>query len=379
VEINGKIYSDRKPAGNQLAIAVVEAPMREESKIGRYRGFDLYVEKFKDPPTVFLTRSGPQYAVALRLDEPGTAFNSADANLRQADARRADAVERLESLDRDVETAKAEVDKPFKRAEELEEKRQRLDEIQKKIEELYDQRPGREVRKLACRLEKIDPAFMNVIGGVARYDLGAVRVEMADMIPRKGAFDRWVLALGNVGIVQLHEADGVLGQEAELEAHIQEPQTGRQFAKISLQPNWEQKAAEVPSVAAFIEAEAFERVSPTAALQQIADLEKNDPSGIQPWKELALEAGAIAREAIAGVDAMQTGKKDEPILALQKIAALSPVDSDGRIHSWKELAETAIETATHAAAEIATPSMKNDQAFAAGVERLEAFHDQSIG
>lgn len=379
VEINGKIYSDRKIAGNLLAVAVVEAPMREETKIGRYRGFDLFVEKFKEQSTVFLTKSGPQYAVALKLDEPETAFNSADANLRQAEARRVKAVDQLDSLDRDVETAKAEVDKPFKRAEELEEKRQRLGEIQQKIEELYDQRPGREVRKLAGRLENMDPAFTSVIGGVAHYDLGAVRDEMADVVPQKGAFDRWTLALRNMGIVQLHEADGVLGQEAELEAHIQEPQTGRQFARISLQPNWEQKAAEVPSVAAFIEADTYERVSPTEALRQIADLEKNDPSGTQPWKELALEAGAIAREAIAGVDPMQAGKKDEPILTLEKIAALAPVDSDGRIHSWKELAETAIETATHTAAEITMPSLKNDQAIAAGVEQLEAFHDQSIG
>jgi N12 class adenine-specific DNA methylase len=529
VEINGKTYSDRKAAGNQLAIAVVEAPMRENKKIGRYRGFDLFVEKFNERPFVYLTESGPQYTVALKLDEPETAFNSADANLRQAEARRVKAVDQLESLDRDVETAKAEVDKPFKRAEELEEKRQKLGEIQQKIEELYDQRPGREVRKLAGRLENIEPSFATVINGAAHYDLGAVRSEMADVVPERAVFDRWVLALQNVGIVRLHEADGVSGREAEVETQVQNPQTGRQFAKISFLPNWEEKAANVPSVAAFIEVEvgapvlqetgksesipsqviesyvravmstaalinsreADDRFSPEerrytceilmdqheelvgayktllrwearaeekgmldelretaavalkeknlpteaqwvnacelqalcqyspegesianhlsaflesrdiekaapsvqadreilgndsthpiAALQQIADLERNNPDGTRSWKELAQDAGGIAREVLTKLDPSQAAADNLQVAALEKIAALAPIDSNGVRHSWKELAGGVMETARQTLTETSTSIKAPEQSIEARIQPQGLTHEQSLG
>src|SRR5262249_6401795 len=206
----GKTYEDRKVAGNQLAIAAVEAPHREETRIGSYRGFELYVEKYKERPSVHLTRSGPRYYFALKLDEPESAFNSADANLRPAKSMRVESVDRLAALERDVETAKAEVDKPFKRAEELQEKRQKLREIQQKIEDLYDQKPGKDVRKLAGRLEMLEP-FITFADGSA-YDIAKVRTSMADVVPNKPAFDRWLLALRNVGIVRLFEADDIPGR-----------------------------------------------------------------------------------------------------------------------------------------------------------------------
>src|SRR5215510_2761606 len=120
---NGKTYDDRKVAGNQLAIAAVELPPRSNVKIGQYRGFDIYIDKGKE------RADGVWHLDAYLQREDGLPY---------ASSHKAKSEERLAALERDVETAKAEVDKPFRRAEELEQKRQKLREIQRSIEELYD-------------------------------------------------------------------------------------------------------------------------------------------------------------------------------------------------------------------------------------------------
>ncbi len=252
--INDKTYDDRKVAGNQLAIAAVELPPRSHTKIGQYRGFDLCLDKGKERVDAYLKRGdGDTYPFTLNLSEPEGAFNSADANLRYASSNKAQSEERLAALERDVETAKAEVDKPFKRAEELEEKRRELRDVQAKIEELYDQKPGRDVRKLAGRLETLEPVMTFVQGGA--YDVAEIRESMADVVPNKATFDRWLLALQNAGIVRMYERDNVEGG-GDPERLIRDPQTGRYYSGLTMQQGWEPKAANVPPITAFIEAEA---------------------------------------------------------------------------------------------------------------------------
>lgn len=257
---NGKTYDDRKVAGNQLAVAAVELPPRSNVKIGQYRGFDIYIDKGKERADgvwhldAYLQREdGLPYSFDLNLSEPEGAFNSADANLRYASSHKAKSEERLASLERDVETAKAEVDKPFRRAEELEQKRQKLREIQRSIEELYDQKPGRDVRKLASRLETMKPVMTFVQGGA--YDIAEIRQSMADVAPNKAAFDRWLLALQNSGIVQLHEHDDI-ARRGNPEAYVHDHKTGRYYSDLMMKQGWEPKAANVPPITAFIEAEA---------------------------------------------------------------------------------------------------------------------------
>ncbi len=253
VKINGRTYENRKAAGNQLSIAAVEAPPRRHTKVGEYRGFDLYVEKDKERPYMYLMRSGPRYHFSLDLDEPEGTFNSADANLRRAASSIAESEERLAALERDVETAKAEVDKPFKRAEELGEKRRALAEVQRKIEEMFDQKPGRDVRKLAGRLESLKPS-VTFVGGAA-YDIADIRASMSDVAPNKAVFDRWLLALQNSGIVRLYERDDVEGL-GDPERYVRDPQTGRCYSELRMEQGWEPKAANVPPITALIEAEA---------------------------------------------------------------------------------------------------------------------------
>jgi hypothetical protein len=254
--INGKTYGDRKVAGNQLAVAAAELPPRSNTKIGQYRGFDIFVDKGKESVNAYLKRQGGgvyYHSFGLNLSEPEGAFNSVDANLRYASSHKPESEERLAALERDVETAKAEVDKPFRRAEELEQKRQKLREIQRSIEELYDQKPGRDVRKLANRLETLKPVMTFVQGGA--YDIAEIRQSMADVAPSKAAFDRWLLALQNSGIVHLHEHDDI-ARRGDPEAYVHDHKTGRYYSDLMMKQGWEPKATNVPAITAFIEAEA---------------------------------------------------------------------------------------------------------------------------
>src|SRR5262245_24759690 len=131
VTFNGKTYDDRKVDGNQLSVADVDLQPRSNTKVGQYRGFDLYIEKHKESPQVYLRRGdGDRYIFANNLlSNPEGAFISADATLRNSLSYKERAEEDLAALEKDIETAKAEVDKPFKRAEELQEKKRKLREI----------------------------------------------------------------------------------------------------------------------------------------------------------------------------------------------------------------------------------------------------------
>jgi N12 class adenine-specific DNA methylase len=250
VTFNGKTYGDRKVAGNHLAIAVVELHELGNVKIGQYRGFDLFIWKGDDTSFHTYLLGGDKgkrtrYDFDLQLSAPEGAFNSADANLRiYPSSNKARVEERLAALERDIETAKVEVDKPFRRAEELEQKRQKLRDITTKIEEEYDQKPGRDVRRLARRLESLT-------GNV--YGIKEVRKSMADVVQYNAAFDRWLLALKNVGIVSFVEANDT---EGEPEQYIRDSQNGRFYSALAMERGWEKKAASVPPISVFIEAEA---------------------------------------------------------------------------------------------------------------------------
>lgn len=134
--IDGKEYDNREAAGNQLAAAFYGAPDYRDVKLGEYRGFEIRANKGND--LVYLVKNGPHHSFNLQLSAPQGAFQSADFQLRNIAAKAADQKEQIKQRERDIETAKAEIGKPFKRADELAEKKVQLAEIQKKIEALLE-------------------------------------------------------------------------------------------------------------------------------------------------------------------------------------------------------------------------------------------------
>src|SRR5262249_40083712 len=67
-----------------------------------------------------------------------------------------------------------------------------------------------------------------------------------------------------------------------------------------------------------------------AALQTIADIEASDPGGRKSWKEFVVEARAIAREAITGVDEAASVWDGEIVAALREIAGIETIEQEGR-------------------------------------------------
>jgi hypothetical protein len=109
------------------------------------------------------------------------------------------------------------------------------------------------VRKLAGRLEMLRPVITIVDGSA--YDIAEVRASLADVVTNKPAFDRWLLTLHGAGIVRLREDHDIPRRIDDPEAYVRDPQTGRDYSNVAMQKEWEKKAAGVPPISVFIEAE----------------------------------------------------------------------------------------------------------------------------
>src|SRR4030095_3273413 len=87
------------------------------------------------------------------------------------------------------------------------------------------------------------------------YDIAVVRQSMADVVQNKEAFDRWLLALQNSGIVRIYERDNI-EDRGDPELYVRNLQTGLYYSELKMEQGWEPKAANIPPITAFIEAEA---------------------------------------------------------------------------------------------------------------------------
>jgi len=293
--INGKSYEDRKVADNQLAFAVKEAPEGVVTKIGEYRGFDIKVTKTKKSLDAFLQRAaGPKYYFFVSLAEPEGAFKSADSNLREPIREKERALQNIEDLERDVDTAKAEVDKPFKREQELTEKQERLRVIERKMEEMFDQGPGADARKIANRMSQIseDAQYGRLVG------LGGIREKTADILPDKDSFDRYMMALKKHGILEMQKDD----QNDPMKGSVFDPETKTYYWAARLLDDWKKKADTAPKIADFQLKDAGRR----AARSQMTRLDEGEFRSKPQW---VTDAEQRLREASTGRRAGSGGQQ----------------------------------------------------------------------
>jgi len=247
--------------------------------------------------------------------------------------------------------------------------------------------------------------LMTFVQGGA-YDIAEIRQSMSDIATNKAAFDRWLLALQNSGIVQLHEHDDI-ARRGDPEAYVHDHKTGRYYSDLMMKQGWETKAANVPAITAFIEAEAQteERINGyeleevamyemaksvdlaqqaygdlyteqqahlhlgsglaeqgdsnentvqrrgattealMAALQAIANIEAPDPSGRRSLKELSEAVSHIARAAIANAGGAEAIQDKEVGVVLGKIAGVMASDQQGRLLSLQERIDDAVKIA----------------------------------
>jgi len=127
MNIGGKIFTDRKDAGEALIDASRKMNVLVSQKIGEYRGFNIFA-KFEHN----------EYRISLKMatSHQITLGNSPEGNIQRIDnaleklpEKLQQAEQKLESLYFQVEAAKAELGKPFAQEELLAEKSARLVEL----------------------------------------------------------------------------------------------------------------------------------------------------------------------------------------------------------------------------------------------------------
>lgn len=129
MELKGPVYSDKKAAGTELLSLCACKVNADRESIGSYKGLRLDLEFDKFSRTFVLGMEGKQrYKVELGSDVFGN-IQRIDNFLEALPVRKNNCKQKLEELEKQLETAKVEVKKEFEREDELEEKSKRLEKL----------------------------------------------------------------------------------------------------------------------------------------------------------------------------------------------------------------------------------------------------------
>ena len=126
MELEGKIFTEKKEAGAAILAACKAKTTPEDTPLGSYRGFtmelsfDVFLKEFQ----ITLRREG-SYVVSLGEDVLGN-LQRIDNAMEGIQNRLSTAGFQLDAARKELETAKEEVQKPFPQEQELQEKSARL-------------------------------------------------------------------------------------------------------------------------------------------------------------------------------------------------------------------------------------------------------------
>ena len=142
VEIGGKIFTERKPAGEALQKAAIkfmaEASQTSHKPIGTFCGFELAIEKFHNGFNVSAGISlHKELTYNTDMDISGDIGNVTRLeNLfsKGFDKKLSDMTDKLNRMQTDLNEAHAAKGKPFEHAEELAEKSARLEQLNLELE-----------------------------------------------------------------------------------------------------------------------------------------------------------------------------------------------------------------------------------------------------
>ena len=125
----GKVYTEKKAAGAELLVMCQNMLTPEAMQIGSYRGLTLELSFDSFSQEYRLTMIGQlRHVVTLGTDVFGN-IQRMDNLLESLPLKEQACREKLSELHTQLETAKAEVQKPFPREEELKTKLARLEEL----------------------------------------------------------------------------------------------------------------------------------------------------------------------------------------------------------------------------------------------------------
>ena len=147
MEINGKLYTERKAAGAAI-IDLCLSDKRPEGLIGSFRGFEMRLA-FDELAKQFKVelKNGAILSAEVSEDAVGTInrINNAVEKVPELLTQRKDT---LEGLTRQVETIRVELEKPFPHTKELEQKEERLTVLLQELAEAEkEQSAKRALRK----------------------------------------------------------------------------------------------------------------------------------------------------------------------------------------------------------------------------------------
>ena len=127
--LKGIEYTEKEQAGKALLEACKQKQSKEDEEIGEYRGFKLelgfnsihkvFTLNVKNKATLFVELGSDVYGNITRIDN---CFAKLDEFIKSYN-------ESLEDVNRQLETAKVEVQRPFTKEQELQEKIKELDEL----------------------------------------------------------------------------------------------------------------------------------------------------------------------------------------------------------------------------------------------------------
>ena len=133
ITILGKDYADKEKAGEAILAACKSVKNDQEFGIGEYRGFLMYLMYNPIGNQYILTLKGEMsHPVELGADPRGN-ITRIDNALAGIPRRQQNAENKLNDLNQQMATAKAELGKPFPQEEELRTKSARLAELDAKL------------------------------------------------------------------------------------------------------------------------------------------------------------------------------------------------------------------------------------------------------
>lgn len=129
MELKGTVYNDKKEAGTEILSLCACKVNADRENIGIYKDLNLDLEFDKFSRTFVLGMEGKQrYKVELGSDVFGN-IQRIDNFLEALPVRENNCKQKLEELEKQLETAKVEVKKEFEKEDELNQKSKRLEEL----------------------------------------------------------------------------------------------------------------------------------------------------------------------------------------------------------------------------------------------------------
>ena len=133
IELNGANYTERAAAGEALLNFLPEVKCTGSLRAGSFRGFDVEISLSEYGKRTLALKGQLRHIIELGTDARGNILRIENA-LAGLDRQLENALGHLEDLERQVETAKAELKKPFPQEAELAEKSARLIELNAELD-----------------------------------------------------------------------------------------------------------------------------------------------------------------------------------------------------------------------------------------------------